>query len=135
MFSGHEIGEKNWSAIRTYFSNPRTFWLAIFSLVWPFKYFLACQFPFLACHLAHGTLLFHTLCFYITVKKNPNSKHKNIGPTQKGVVLRSTWINCCTSRHLLNSKTLGSIPVLALTCSSDTSDVGCCGGGTGSLST
>ena len=43
------------------FGNPNIFWLGFFPFVWPSKHFLACQFPSLTCHLALGTLLFHTL--------------------------------------------------------------------------
>ena len=42
-------------------------WIAIFPFVWQSKYFLMCQFPSLACHLALGTPLFRTLCFYFTL--------------------------------------------------------------------
>ena len=57
--------KKTWSAIRICFGNPRIVWPAIFSFVWPSKYFLACQFPFLACHLELDTLLFCALNRYM----------------------------------------------------------------------
>ena len=54
--------EKIWSAIRDCFGNRKIFCLAIYPFVWQSRYFLACQFLNLACHLACGnTAILHPM--------------------------------------------------------------------------
>ena len=62
--TGHGIGKKfgvPFNRISICFGNPKIFLLDQEPFVWQSKYFLACQFLDLACHLELGTPLFHTL--------------------------------------------------------------------------
>ena len=68
-------------AIQEYFG------FQFFSFVWLSKYFLACQFPFLAGHLALGTLLFHAqVLFSLTPQLI-----RPVCAVPKGVVLGQIW--------------------------------------------
>ena len=92
------------SAIRIYFGNSIIFWLVIPPFVWPSKYFLACQFPILACHLSLGTLLFCVTCLQthgqVRLGSNLSEPFPIASGVKQGCILASTLITIFLSLML-----------------------------------